>query len=60
MRCTCRKRRHWNAIQTFDYAFVADVDMVFVRPVGVEVRPTTLASMALPRAVAPRAYVNAY
>ena len=28
---------HWDTIQTFDYAFVADVDMVFVRHVGIEV-----------------------
>ena len=30
--------RHWEKIATYDYALIADVDMVFVRPVGIEVR----------------------
>lgn len=28
---------HWDIIGSFDFAFVADVDLLFVRPVGIEV-----------------------
>ena len=28
---------HWETIKDFDYAFIVDVDMIFVRPVGIEV-----------------------
>lgn len=36
---------HWETIKEFEYAFIMDVDMVFVRPVGLEVLDETVASL---------------
>ena len=37
--------QHWTAIHGFDFAFILDVDIIFVRPVGVEILHDTVACL---------------